>query len=195
MYLRFVKLPVDRIFNWMAPHNCTAWSFYGHKYGDRWNDPDVVELRKEYADKWVEIYDQKTKHFSKLRKSIKYEGIKNPISCVSGPYRSWKNCQEIKDQRAFPKDDDVVWTSPFGGSRLLVAKELGIETVACVVHDWAELFNDKPWVNVRNYKKWFTEEYYYSGTKPHMRCRKFVPATKKIQQEVTKLTREWAAKR
>ena len=188
MQLIITQLNVNDIFNWMAPENVTAWNFLGHKYGDSWFEDSVVKMRQRYAALWIEKFDQLTGHFTQLRESINKDGILSPISVVTGPWRSWKTGYYVDDQRPFPSDKET-WTSPFGGSRLMVAIELGIKTISCVVHDYLYKYEGDN-VSQENYRKLFGSQYHFSHSAPHIRSGVFNHHIKQLQLEATKRARK-----
>jgi len=176
MKLRYVTLNPSRIFNRLAPEHVTAWNRLPHEYRERWWDDDVIEVRQYFARCWVEEFDRITNHFTKLRESIKRDGIRHPISVVSGPLRNSATGMSLVEGHeqflppAFRRAaSELIYTQPFGGSRLTIATELGITTIPAVIHDYADLFPDCEEVNRSNFKNWFGGYYLFSETSPHIR--------------------------
>lgn len=183
MRLVIADLRVDQIFNWMAPDNVTAWNFLGGHYGDVWHEPHTIEIRRKFGKQWMCEFDSITGHFTKLKKSIVQEGMRNPISVVTGPLRDWVSGQISRDQRPFPNDVKV-YTSPFGGSRLTVAAELGITEVRCLVHDYNGEF-DGPTVSKETLHQWFDTTYFFTNLAPYVRTREMNGETRTAQNLAT----------
>lgn len=176
MRLCYVELPPERIFNRLGIENLTAWLQLGSKLGDEWWTPEVIEIRQEFARIWIEVFDEKTGHFSSLEKSIRESGLLRPVSAVSGPPRGQRLSKPNKSSRMFPPPEqipieEVVYTQPFGGSRVTIAQKLNL-TVPCAVHDFSNLFPKAPEITAGNFRKWFGNEYTFSPSLPHLRLRK-----------------------
>ena len=71
-----------------------------------------------------------------LRDSIREEGFRNPIVAYA--------------------DHSGVYVS-FGGSRVLAGRDLGLDTIPCIVNDYAQRFIDAPRVTEENFTSWFTD--------------------------------------
>lgn len=200
MKLKYVELPPERIFNWLDPFNVIA------KWGckaitDDWWSEENVSIRRYFADEWIIEFDKLTGHFTELENSIKENGILTPISVMSGPPRG----SYLKPFHYPPKQQGdlskAIYTNPFGGSRLLIAQKLGIETIACAVHDYVNLFPDAEEITAKNYKEWFGDDYHFTKTAPHLRIKvqshiknaKFNSMnshTRKAQQDAATIARE-----
>jgi hypothetical protein len=180
MKLKYVELPPERIFNWLDPFNNTARGICNQRPDllENWWDDKTIELRKLIAKTWTEEFDNITGHFTKLRKSIVEKGILTPISTVSGEPRD----QYLKPRVGKPNDHfppeyennlhDIIYTHPFGGSRLTIAVDLGLDSIPCIVHDFSNLFPDAEVIHTKNYHKWFNDkEYFFTGAPPHVRLR------------------------
>lgn len=176
MKLRYVELKPDRIFNALAPENKNAWGAL-EQYREQWWEQNTIEVRNYFADRWREVFDRITNHFTNLRKSMKENGILRPISVVSGPMRNVrKMSQTAPVTNLIPPQyqndiDQLLYTQPFGGSRITVAQEVGIEKIPCVVHDYSNLFPQAEEVTKQNYSKWFGKEYNFTNAAPQIRIR------------------------
>lgn len=175
MKLRYVELEPSRIFNWLGPENVTAFH-HAKLWKDKWWEPEIIELRTEFARIWIEEFDKITNHFSLLEDAIQKNGIKRPVSAVSGPMRNVR-LDKVKHGfvRFYPPEyqsriDEVIYTQPFGGSRVTIAQKNGFK-VPCVVHDFSNLFPDAPRVTKDNFRKWFGSDYSFSNALPHIRIR------------------------
>lgn len=187
MNLVFAVVPIDRIFNWMAPENVTAWNSFPSNMKKRWWDNDVVEKRMCFSKTWIDEFDKITKHFTNLETSIAKEGFRNPISCVTGPIRDVRCNDIIENDNKVPtkyQEDqtNLIYTHPFGGSRILVAQKLGIETVPCVIHDFSELFIDHEKINSTNFRKWFDNEYFFANQPPYIRSKNMTNTIRNSQK-------------
>lgn len=206
MKLRYVELPPDRIFNRLAPENATAVGAFGKRYKDRWWDSDVVKLRRKFAAEWTLAYDNITGHFTSLEQSIRAEGIKYPVSVVSGPFRGklFKAARKIgpfHPPHAHQNPNELIFTQPFGGSRVTMAQKLKLETVPCVIHDYSNLFPSAPEVTRANYQQWFNDDYIFRGEPPHLVCRRgchikdqqykdFTTQVRRAQRKATKIAKK-----
>jgi len=178
MKLRYVELPPKRIFNWLDPFNVTAKWGCDAIEGDWWSEKNVG-IRRYFADEWTKEFDNITGHFTDLEKSIQEKGILTPISCDSGGPRG----SFLKPHHFPPRMQnnlkEAIHTNPFGGSRLTIAEKLGIESVPCVVHDYADLFPDEPEVTKHNFKDWFGDDYAFAPCAPFLRIRWMLHITDK----------------
>lgn len=173
MKLRYVELPPSRIFNWLGPENVTALNTVKEWAPFRW-DPEIIKLRNEFSRIWTEEFDKITNHFTLLEQSIREKGILSPVSCVSGPPRDQFLRKTMPTQFRHPPEflshpEDVIYTQPFGGSRVSIAKKLDLPMIPCVVHDFSNLFPNAPQVTQQNFRKWFPEGYSFLASTPHIR--------------------------
>lgn len=175
MKLRYIELNIGRIFNRLAPENVTASHTLQQYHSTWWNERTVI-IRQYFAQAWIEEFDNLTKHFTNLRKSISKDGILKPVSCTSGPFRNPRDMAEANESLTFVPPEyhnninEMIYTQPFGGSRIVIAKKLEIDTIPCVVHDYSNLFPDAPEVTRRNYMEWFgSGDYMFVDTPPHLR--------------------------
>ena len=174
MKLRFVELPTERIFNWLDPFNVTARSYCQELLDDWWSVRSIA-IRKRFAKLWTEEFDKITGHFTNLEKSIKEKGILSPISCVSGPPRNVLLNKLEESHEHFPPSvrsniREVIYTHPFGGSRVTIAQKLNFKKIPCVVHDFSNLFPNAPIVTTQNFHRWFCNDYVFSTSPPHVRA-------------------------
>lgn len=197
MKLRYIELPPEQLFNWMSPKNVTAWCNLPESFKERWWDLDIISTRIKFSEVWSEEYDKLTNHFTNLRKSIKKEGIKHPISCVSGPLRDvhlhdiYDPSTDIRIPLEFRNNaDTMVYVHPFGGSRVDVAVEQKLNIVPCVVHDFTNQFPDAPEINKSNFNQLFGSNYKYSNAPPHIRCTDMNNKTREAQKEASRRTKE-----
>lgn len=170
--LRYVELPPERIFNWLGIENVTCW-FSMREWHDTWWKPETLKLREEFARCWIEAFDDITGHYTKLRDSIQKEGIKRPISVMSGPGRMVSVNKENPIGSPVPPEyhkrvNELIYTKPFGGSRLFIASELGIKTIPCAIHDLSDLFPNAERITPDNFRNWFGNEYMFRGRFPHL---------------------------
>ncbi len=186
MKLRYVELPTERIFNWLDPFNVTAKWACKSITGDWWSEQNVA-IRRYFADAWTEEFDKLTGHFTKLEKSIKEEGIRTPILTLSGPPLG----KYVKPFHYRPEEQDdlsrVIRTNMFGGSRLTLARKLGIDKIACAVEDNANLFSNEPEITARNYRQWFGNEYAMSGNQ--LRAKSMSSHIKQVQTSAADIAR------
>lgn len=176
MKLKFVKLNPNDIFNWTGPENVTAWCAFP-ELQDRWWEPDSIELRREFAETWINEFDKITNHFKNLTSSIRYNGILTPVSCVSGPIRDVylkvaKDSPVPHPPHLHNNLDKVIYTHPFGGSRVVIAKQLELKEIPVVVHDFSNLFPNAEEVSSKNYRKWFPNGYAFVNAPPYIRLLK-----------------------
>lgn len=202
--LRYIELPPERIYNWLDQFNCTAW-LNVKSWHDTWWEPETVSLRKQFAMIWREEFDKITGHFSKLEHSIAQEGIITPVSCVSGPPRDqFLNAATNNIPAHVPPEyqdniNDLIYTQPFGGSRVIFAHKFHLN-VPCVVHDFSNLFPDAPLVTSENYQQWFGGYYRFTSQTPHIRLQLhhhlsgryngMNQDTRNAQREANKITKE-----
>lgn len=172
--LRYVELSPSRIFNWLAPENVTCW-LNVPQWRNTWWEPETVEKRTIFASIWTLAFDEITGHFSALRKSIEQNGVQRPISTVSGAIRGRLMTDGIVPglEECIPPEyrkdaSELIYTQPFGGSRLSLAVELGIEKIPCVVHDFSNLFPDAVEVTRRNYGEFFGNDYTFVDQAPNI---------------------------
>lgn len=166
MKLKYVELPIERVWNWLSPVNCTAWYSANEEYRNKWWEDKIVEERQTYCDIWTQEYDKITNHFSNLEKSIAEQGILTPIYVVYG---------NTKDVRRYPpifqkSPEQLLYSHWYGGSRLTLAEKLGIKTIPCAVEDTYNQFPDALEITGQNYKKWFKTGYTYCSQVPNIRA-------------------------
>ena len=195
MKLRYVELNPSQIYNRLAPENLTCW-LNVPQWHDTWWETETVELRNQFAATWIEEYDKVHPHFCVLEQSIQKEGIKSPVSLISGPPRDKflrnpnYNAEGHYPSHCYSNFDNMLMTQPFGGSRITVAEKLGVEKIPCAVHDFSNLFPDAPEVTQHNYRDWFGEQYIFCGTAPHIRDGAMNNNNRTAQREATKITKE-----
>lgn len=166
--VRYVELPPTRIFNWLAAENITSWNMAKDRH-DIWWDQETIEWRERFAGYWREAFDDLTGHFTKLKKSINENGLLRPISVVSGSMRDMYMLNELPPKAYLPLKyqhdvTELIYTKVFGGSRLTIADELGIEKVPCVIHDFSNLFPDAEEVTYNKFLELFGNDYSFRGT-------------------------------
>jgi hypothetical protein len=197
MKLRYVEIPTEKIFNWLDPFNITAKWACKAITGDWWSEENVA-IRRFFADTWTKELDKITGHFTDLEESIKEKGILTPLSIDSGGPRGsylkpFHFPPEMQNDLA-----NALHTVNFGGSRLTIAQKLGIETVPCAVHDYANMFPNEPVITQKNFQKWFGKDYFFSPSPPCLRIKHMMhiknpkyralhTKTKKAQQDAAKI--------
>jgi len=195
MKLRYVEIETSKIYNRLAIENQTCWS-NAPQWHDTWFEPETISLRKQFADIWREEFDKIIPHFNKLEQSIPVDGIKSPISLISGPPRDkFLKTPDYTVRGHYPPQyysnlDNLLFVQPFGGSRVTVAEKLGIEKIPCVVHDFSNLFPDAPEVNQRNYRDWFDDNYMFCGQAPHIRDGAMNAQHRNAQQTASRIAKE-----
>lgn len=202
MKLRYVEIEPDKIYNWLDPFNVTAWCNIKPDNSVWWTDKKIEE-RKLFAKIWTEEFDKITSHFTKLKESIAKDGIKCPISCIGGQMRNAKG--ELCSIDHIPPEywnhpEDCIYTQPFGGSRLTIAKELGIKKVPIVIHDYHNKFPTATEITRQNYKDYFGDTYSFYPQIPMIRLTKHLHLeglygsmnanTKEAQKAAAKIARE-----
>lgn len=121
--ITYAKLPPDQIYNGCDPS--WVWRVARH-YQDTWWEEH--ELRAQVRAWFIELFEHYTGgHYSRLRASIAEHGIRYPIIVTSGAPRR-------RERWMLPPD----YAFPFiceqnGGSRLMIAQELGMP-VPCVIN-------------------------------------------------------------
>lgn len=195
MKLRYVEIELSKIYNRLAIENITCWQCMT-QWHDTWFEPETVKLRNQFADIWREEFDKILPHFNKLEQSIPVDGIKSPISIISGPPRDQFLKSPNYDARGhyppqyYSNFDDLLLVHPFGGSRVTIAEKLGIEKIPCVVHDFSDMFPDDPEVSRANYKNWFGDQYLFYVQTPHIRDGAMNNQHRNAQREVTRIAKE-----
>lgn len=167
-YVRYVNLEPSRIFNTLDPkHQNCSFSFW-NDWGDSWWEDETVKKREYYAQCYKEEHNKITGHFSKLRESIVKDGLKHPILVVSGPWRDMLLKQLLDTPPWFPPHlqqdcSQGLYVHTHGGSRFMVAEELGMQKIPCAVIDFANLFPSEPEINQFNYHQWFGKNFMWSS--------------------------------
>jgi hypothetical protein len=175
--------------------NQNCYGGFHHVWGDRWWEPDIIEKRKQYKEKYIEEHDKITNHFTELRKSIADNGILRPVNIVSGPLRNVM-LKSIGDTNPkwFPphmvdNPHEALYIHTHGGSRVLVAEELGIDKIPCVVHDFSDLFTDQPLVTRENFKTWYGNDFMFVSQTPHIRISSHLHISNKKYRSMNHATR------
>lgn len=122
MRVVFAHVPAADIFNANDPG--LLWNV-AKEYKDSWWDKKYDELRDLLRDVFIEEFDALTEHYSRLRDSIERDGIQNPIIITAGK-PIWREPWMVPDSKYICES--------CGGSRLMIAKELGIE-IPCIIND------------------------------------------------------------
>jgi len=148
--IRLANIPSNEIFNWLAPRNVTLWNNFP-KWQRRWWANDIVELRNQCEEKWIEELDRLTGHFSRLEESIAKEGMKHPIKVITGLPLDHNMNQRLSINTVPPDmrtdTNKLLTTHQFGGSRLLIAQKLGID-VPCLIYDFYDSYANFPETNI-----------------------------------------------
>ena len=116
--IRFVTLSSRSIYNYVGP-----WD---------WNDNEIRRAKRAY------LYDRMVTWFDELEQSILLDGIKNPISIVSGKLRlnDWLSLPEYARK-------NQLTCNLLGGSRLFIAQKHDLP-VPCIVSDFTDRFSNCP---------------------------------------------------
>lgn len=116
--IRYVILPSRLIYNYVGP-----WD---------WQDSDERRKKRSY------IYDRAIEWHINLEKDIIANGIKNPISVVSGKIarNDWLSLPEYAKK-------NLLICNLLGGSRLFVAQKLDM-VIPCIVSDFVNKFDNYP---------------------------------------------------
>lgn len=120
--VRYGSLPVNDIFNYIGPEN---GSFNLPKEDAQSRIARRLKLGKDF--------------YTDLEKSIRKEGIRNPILIYAGWMNDgrWFRCPTyIKDQGM----EKLLICVSSGGSRLWVSKQLGMINIPCIIIDHIDRF-------------------------------------------------------
>lgn len=204
MKIRYVTLHPSRIYNWLGIENCTAW-LNVHQWQNTWHTLETIELRNQFAKVWIEEFDKITGHFSSLRESISKNGIQDPISLVGGHPRDQFLNKISTELRHVPIQwqnnlKELLYTHPFGGSRLTIAAELNLPVTA-IVYDFAKQFPNEPEITQYNCQQYCGKNYKFFNHLPnvrvirqsHIKDSKFNSmnnSTREAQRSATKRTKE-----
>jgi hypothetical protein len=123
VHIVYKVIPASEIYNACDP----SWLYdVAVEYKERWWDAAQDELRAVLYDTFLNEFDALTGHYTRLRESINTHGLLNPIIVTHGkPIRR-------KPWSLPPEYGDYICES-IGGSRLIIAKELGLD-VPCIVN-------------------------------------------------------------
>jgi hypothetical protein len=123
MHVVYKRIPATEIFN-----GCDPSLLYDVvlQYKDHWWDTAQDELRAVLRAKFIKEFDALTGHYTRLRASIKKHGLLNPIVVTAGA-AIWRPSWML------PKDYGEYLCESCGGSRLIIAQELGLD-VPCIVN-------------------------------------------------------------
>ena len=187
----FKVIPADQIFNACDPSFMYDVAL---PYKERWWDAEQDSLRELLHDTFIDGFDALTGHYTRLRLSIKTMGLLNPIVITHGA-AIWR------EPWMLPKDYGQYVCESCGGSRLMIAQELGLD-VPCIVNggdgeplkDAAAVldkFHDKtyqvdygPPTRVTPRKFSHMPDYYRMGEQ--IRCRRL------INQKMRNLAKTWS---
>jgi hypothetical protein len=138
MHVIYKLIPADEIFN-----GCDPSMLYDVviRYKDRWWDAAQDELRAMLRATFIKEFDALTGHYTRLRASIKEHGLLNPIVVTAGA-ALWRPAWML------PKDYGEYLCESCGGSRLMIAQELGLD-VPCVVNTRTDI-GGEPLNNIRD---------------------------------------------
>lgn len=167
-YVRYVELEPERVFNTLNPMNQMCAKLFWDEWGDTWWEPETIEKRKFFANCYKQKHDDITGHYTKLRESINQEGLKHPILAVTGTWRDAR-LKEIFDVPVwFPPEmianpSEAIYVHTHGGSRMIVAEEMGMEKIPCAVIDFEHKFNDAPEINSGNLERYYGKNYTWTS--------------------------------
>ena len=195
MILRYVELNPSQIYNRLGIDNQTCWGRMP-EWHDTWWTEETIELRKQFANAWMTEFDKTMNHFNHLRESIAEVGILSPISIVGGAPRD-KFLQNPNTTvrghippQYYSDYDSLLMTQPFGGSRITIAEELGVEQIPCAVYDFSNRFPDAPQITQSNFREWFGPQYMFCGQTPNIRDGAMNNNHRQAQQNAHKVARE-----
>ena len=124
MLVKYALIPSGEIFNACHPallHDVAVL------YKGSWWDKEQDPLREMLGSYFIQRFDELTGHYSRLRESISRDGIKDPIVITAGN-PIWRKPWMV------PSDIGPYICESCGGSRLVIAAELGID-VPCIIND------------------------------------------------------------
>lgn len=136
-HVRYVELPATKIFGMVG--RC------GGGYNTVWEDWSPIgrvkrrAIMREYERELNKICG----HYSKLEKSIRTEGIRNPIVVTCGRPKKRLLKHLPPEMLDLPESELLLLEGTTGGSRLHVAQSLNL-TIPCIVNDWTGRFADEP---------------------------------------------------
>lgn len=134
MNVRLIRVDSRRVFNLTSPR----WLPEASRLINDWHSPRYEPLRDLIEKVYVDTFNRQTGHYAKLEDSIARDGVYNPVVLTSGPllYRQTAELPEhVRD------DGERLVCEYVGGSRLYIARRLGLE-VPAIVNDAANLFPD-----------------------------------------------------
>ena len=126
--IKYVKdVPVSDIFNGCSPeYMLEVRRVFQKTFTVEWFADKYDEVRKDAKHLYIKYFNEENGHFDKLEKSTAENGIRNPILLTEGDYF------HIKPMWV-PTHDKPFTCELQGGSRLLTAQKLGIETVPAII--------------------------------------------------------------
>ncbi|GAG77215.1 unnamed protein product [marine sediment metagenome] len=83
MKIRYVKLPTNEIYNLLKVRNRTCWDYFP-ELRPFWWETETIQLREQIEVLFKEKFNNKTRHYTRLRNSIKAHGMRNPIQVITG---------------------------------------------------------------------------------------------------------------
>lgn len=164
--LRYVKLPADKIFNWLSPKNVTAWVNFP-ELRSTWTSLATVKIRDWIQSLYITKFDFYTGngHFINLEASMVKDGFHNPINTITGQPRDMY-MRNIFPDIVVPDYYDslpLICTHTFGGSRLIIARKYNM-LVPCLVYDYINAFPDATVIkSINQLKELFTNAYHISS--------------------------------
>lgn len=140
MIFRYGEIPLDLIFNWLAPQHVMAWHHWStDEHKRRWWEPEIIRRRIRGEELFMEKFDSATGHYTSLKKSVEDSGFLDPVKLITGipmdPYMLTRYPSTVIPPAAAP--DEILHTHIFGGSRVYVAQKLGYKTVPGLIWDFS----------------------------------------------------------
>lgn len=111
---------------------------YAYIHPKFWFTEEVNNIRDHVRDMYINGMNKAVGHYSKLEKSIKKEGFKNPVLLTGGP-------PVRLDPDTIPPDlrdnKPMLVSEHLGGSRIIVAQKLGL-SIPCIVSDFVNTLSN-----------------------------------------------------
>lgn len=129
-----VAIAPSRIFNltdprWL-PEVARQWR---GRY--EWHDRRYEPLRILMGQEYVTEFERLTGHYTRLRESIRRDGVRDPVILSAGGLQT-------RGRWELPPYVDLaesVVSEYLGGSRIMIAKDLGLETIPAIVNDFGNV--------------------------------------------------------
>ena len=127
--LKFLNIRSKRILNLCGPDRGGPWG----------SDPETVEKRRKKTRLVVAKRNNKDFFYTKLEKSISFEGIRNPIIVTAGFVPKGVRKYLPKHLQDEETHNDLLVCDRHGGSRLYIAGRYNSD-IPCIVNDFVDMF-------------------------------------------------------